>query len=418
MDDSTSSAAVSNTVPSSDLIQPTSTKIEFPRSAMIGYGGEFASLYSPGIECPESFLFMAFNTCLGAACSNNVSLKLPFACPPNLYTCLLGETANPRKSTSIKLPTDFFRHIDVFIDDRDRPFRVENGIGSAEGFCRVSNGWNKKDGPDKRPVLLLYDELQAFVEKAKQKGSILLPMLATLFESDSYDGTTVKRQVNLRGCHLSMLGASTIDTYGNMWTTEFTAIGFPNRLFILVDDRDKLVAFPQSPAKGPLSELKGKVNQLLAKIKDDEIKMVLSPDATKLWEEYYLTIDYRSIHARRLDAIGFRLMQILSLGKNERYEVSRETVEAVIQLLDYELQVRKLYDPINADNKIAKMEEQMRRALSNGSNGSYISERSLKQSTHANRAGLWFFATALKNLVSVKEVEKHPSENAYRLVQE
>lgn len=418
MEENNSTAAI-NAVPSLEIIQSAPARIEFPRSAMIGYGGEFASLYSPGIECPEAFLFMAFNTCLGAACSNNVSLDLPFSCPPNLYTCLLGETANPRKSTSIKLPTNFFSHLDVFTDDRDRPFRTENGLGSAEGFIRTCNGWNKKDEPDKRPVLLVYDELQAFVDKANQKGSILLPMIATLFESDSYDGTTVKRQVNLRDCHLSMLGASTIDTYGNMWTSEFTSIGFPNRLFIVVADRDKMVAFPKFPPSGPLSELKQRVCHLLAKIKEGEIKMSLAPDAAKLWEEYYLTIDYRSIHARRLDAIGFRLMQILSLGKDERYEVSRETVEAVTQLLDYELQVRKLYDPINADNKVAKMEENIRRVLSTRSNGDFLTERFLKQYTHANRCGLWFFGVALSNLQKLSgEVEKHPTEKAYRLIHE
>ena len=55
-------------------------------------------------------------------------------------------------------------------------------------------------------------------------------------------------------------------------------------------------------------------------------------------------------------------MSILALT-NDKDEVDLEIVEMVIAILDYELRVRILTDPIDADNAIARMEESIRRQL-------------------------------------------------------
>ena len=55
----------------------------------------------------------------------------------------------------------------------------------------------------------------------------------------------------------------------------------------------------------------------------------------------------------RAHGIGMSLLAVNDL-KNE---IDEETVSRVIKLCDWQLAVRKIHDPINADNKIAKMEE-------------------------------------------------------------
>jgi hypothetical protein len=62
--------------------------------------------------------------------------------------------------------------------------------------------------------------------------------------------------------------------------------------------------------------------------------------------------------------------------------------------------VRKLYDPIDAENAIAKMEESIRRHLKR----EQLKDYELKQKTGANRAGLWIYESALKNLQRAKEI--------------
>jgi hypothetical protein len=80
--------------------------------------------------------------------------------------------------------------------------------------------------------------------------------------------------------------------------------------------------------------------------------------------------------------------------------VDLEVVAETLALSYWQLQVRKLYDPIDADTEIAKMEEKIRRVLSRGP----ISERELRQKTNADRTGLWVFSNALKNLQNSKEI--------------
>jgi hypothetical protein len=83
-------------------------------------------------------------------------------------------------------------------------------------------------------------------------------------------------------------------------------------------------------------------------------------------------------------------------------KVDVETVRKVLALCDWQLQVRSLYDPIDADNKIAKMEESIRRVLRTGP----MTERVLKQRVNANRSGLWTFHTAKVNLEKAKEINR------------
>ena len=94
-----------------------------------------------------------------------------------------------------------------------------------------------------------------------------------------------------------------------------------------------------------------------------------------------------------------RLMSLLAINELKR-EVDEDTVRKVITLCDWQLEVRKTHDPIDADNKIAKMEERIRRQLRKGQKKEYR----LKQNVNVKRYGLWFFTTALKNLERGNEI--------------
>jgi hypothetical protein len=108
----------------------------------------------------------------------------------------------------------------------------------------------------------------------------------TLFESNRYESRTKTTDINLDQAYLSMLAASTVQTWERSWDPAFTDIGFNNRLFLVpgtakrkhslpakIPDQDKLrlknelmgiirhVYFPVS--KGGLSQLVheyGKIN--------------------------------------------------------------------------------------------------------------------------------------------------------------
>ena len=83
-------------------------------------------------------------------------------------------------------------------------------------------------------------------------------------------------------------------------------------------------------------------------------------------------------------------------------EIDLETIEKAITLCDWQLRVREKYDIIDADNKIAEMEEKIRRVLK--ARGA-LKEYSIKQYTNAKRAGIWAFNQSLKNLREAGEIQ-------------
>jgi hypothetical protein len=70
---------------------------------------------------------------------------------------------------------------------------------------------------------------------------------------------------------------------------------------------------------------------------------------------------------RRADGQGsLRLMMLLAVN-NLKNEIDTETVNHAIDLCNWQLEVRKMYDPIDADNAIAKVEVAIRRYLGKSS---------------------------------------------------
>jgi hypothetical protein len=391
-----------------------SPDIPFPKSSIVGIGKEFVDLYGPNLESPPEFLYAAWHTCFGLCISPHIRLNLSIYSRPRLYTVLLGESGWSRKSTAINTATRFWSDLAPGVEglfDSPRPkFRTEYGLGSVEGFARVFSGWNKKEtdegggAPDTRPTLVTYDELNSFVVKANQKGSLLSPFMNSLFETEEYDGTTSKRIVSLRDCKVALLAASTLDTYARMWTADFTAIGFPNRLFILKGSRTKSVPFPEEPSATALSALRARVRKLVTKVEQwsaaNQGILTLAPDALEVWREYYPEIERGGVHAKRLDSYAFKWMTLLALSQEE-FQVGRIHVEQAIELIEYELAVRREHDPIDADNEMAKMEEKIRRVLKRRDE----TKRRLQQLTNANRTGSWIFETAFQNLLKSGEVQ-------------
>jgi hypothetical protein len=105
------------------------------------------------------------------------------------------------------------------------------------------------------------------------------------------------------------------------------------------------------------------------------------------------------IHTKRLDAIGFRLMMLLTLT-TDKSTIDLETIERVIAILNYERAIRILTDAIDCEGIVAKLEEGIRRHLKVG----VMNERELRQRVHADRCGLWAFRSALENLVKADDI--------------
>jgi hypothetical protein len=347
--------------------------LEFPAWIMSGAAGAFAEAYSEYLEAPASFLYMSFLTILGNIVSESITLQSELKPQPRLFTVILGQSADERKSTAITKALDFFRST---MDQGS--VNTCYGVGSAEGLAKAL---------DEAPKLILaIDELKTFVQKAKIEGSVLLPCVNTLFELNRFHSVTKKHAITLEHAHLSLLAASTLETYQTMFNSAFMDIGFINRLFTVLDKGKKRFALSEREKPHP---------------------MPLHPAALRAFEEWYFETP-RSVFAKRLDTYGHRLMPLLAIN-DQKKDIDLETVQKVIALLNYQLAVRREADPVDADTKIAVLEERIRRTLSNGP----LFKRDLERKLNKARCGNWAWNNAIRNLTKDGEIRFDRKRNVY-----
>jgi hypothetical protein len=342
---------------------------------------------------PEEFYFAAALTMFGAICGERLKLTLSFDAEPRLYTVLHGESYAVKKSTALRKTVEFFR-------DFDNSPEVQYGVASAEGLARIL-----LNEPN---LVVAYDELQAFVQKSQVKGSTLLPMVTSLFEQKHWHNATKNSSSSfiIDDAHLSLLACCTSDTYARMWNPQAIAIGLLNRLFIVNADRRVRVAWPSPPNAAELARIRQRLEMQLGKLPKT---LGITESARQAWEKWYANVPHTE-HSRRLDTIGFRLLGLMALT-TDKDVIDAETVCSVIAILDYELAIRTLTDPIDADNKVASLEQNIRRQLDKRGP---LTPRELRQHTHADRNGLWAFDAALRNLLAAKDIKFANGE--YRLV--
>ena len=368
--------------------------LEFPADVMTGLAGDFAELYASYLEPPKHFFYMAFLTSLGSLVADRLTLSSEIAPQPRLYILLLGESADDRKSTAISKTIDFFKKNAV-------EFPVCWGVGSAEGLQKRLETNNR--------LLLAFDELKHFISKCKIESSVLLPCVNTLFESNRYESRTKTCDLSLENVYLSVLAASTIQTYENTWSSQFTDIGFNNRLWLVPGGGKRRFSLPAKAPEAECYRLNQRLGQVLTHISGHP-ELDLSPEARGIYHEWYMALE-RSIHAKRLDAYALRLMALLAVN-DLKAEVDAETVRKVIALCAHQFRVRQFHDPIDADNEVARIEEKIRRALrAKGELG----ERSLKKILHTERTGLWAYSSAMNNLQNAKELGFNKTDKRYYL---
>lgn len=371
-------------VPAERRSAPRHSSLVFPEESMVGSLGELARTLAEGTEVPLEFLFAVSLTMMGGYAGTDLALDIGFPVEPRLYTVLLGDSYSVKKSTAMKKGVEFFEGLNI----EQRP-RIVYGVGSAEGLARELTQHPK--------LTICYDEFRALIDKCHVKGSALLPMVTSLYEATCWHNV-VKDQYNstyVDDAHLSLLACCTLDTFADIWKRDAIAIGLPNRLFLANADRRQKVAWPAKPNPERLSELRDQITkQLLTLPRTFGIR----DEAKTVWAGWYKALP-NSEHCRRLDTIGFRLLAIFAL-MTDKEVVDIEVVQKVCSILDYQLALRQITDPIDADNTIAGLEEKIRRHLAQQP----LLQRELRRKTNADRAGIWAFNTALKNLLSSGEI--------------
>ncbi len=372
-----------------------SKTIAVPDAGMIGLGRDFADLYSSHMEAPRGYFYFAWLTLLGFLVAKYIRLDSSLDTEPRLYTILLGETASSRKSTVIEKTTSFFQKFtraNVVDWELVKPtYHMITGVGSAEGLARQF-----KETPN---ILLTYDELRTLLSKSRAEASVLLETVSTLFERGVVNQVTSTKSIEINNASLSILGASTKDTYEKLFSTTALSLGILNRLWIVMDEVTSSFPVPARIPEGRLSKLQEKTEAIINRAREG-VEFKINPAARKLYDAWYFERHKRdSLFEKRLDTYAIRLMSLLAISSSAA-EIDTTIMRAVLELIQYELDVRLVTDPIDAVTLYAQMEEKIRRTLTMGP----LSRRDLYRKTNASRTGTYIFDTSLKNLRGTGEI--------------
>lgn len=380
----------------------------FPAWVISGVAGDYAKLYSAHIEPPIEFFYMSFLVCLGNVLADRLTAASEIYPQPRLYVLLVGESADERKSTAIKKTIQFFE--DFFAGNlagflTQDYFNACWGVGSAEGLQKVLS--------ESKRTVLVYDEFKALIDKCRVSGSVLLPFMNTLFESNKYENHTKTSSLVLYNAYLSLLAASTIETYNRTWDASFTDIGLTNRIFIVPARSTKRIPMPKEIPDVEKKKVALMLNGVLHMVSNGAAsRLKMTPEAAARYSDWYNNRE-KSIHVKRLEVYATRLMLLLAVN-DFKIEIDEETVEKALALVNWQLEVRRDHDPIDAETKVAKIEERIRRQLRRVPQ----KKRELRQSTNADRTGIRIFEWALSNLIRAGDIILDPTSNTYRLSDE
>jgi hypothetical protein len=368
---------------------------QFPRSAMVGSLGELAVLLGEGNECPEEFLFANALTVLGGIMSGLFRLNNEFATDTRLYTITVGTSGDVKKSTAQTRVLKGFQRLE------DPFWSACYGIGSPEGLAEKFKTINR--------VVLAYDELKLLMAKAEIKGSAILPIVAQLFEKLSYENLTKNSAIKFENARLSMMANCTTDTYEDLWSHEAQAIGLLNRLLLVKADAKPRQAWPEPMDETKLEALMKRIKKQIAPSLLGEWVYGITPEAKKIWKYWYNNLPRNEL-TTRLDTIGFRIMPIL-VATTDKLEVDEEIVRVVINILNYQLHIRKELQPVDADNAYAKMEQKIVRVVE--ASAKPLKKHEIKKKAHGERVGDFIFDACFENVVSHQRISLDAGSGGY-----
>ena len=355
----------------------------FPINIIRGVAGDFADIYGDKLESPPQFFYATFMAFLGAKCSGRVVLDSILAIQPRLFIALIGESADSRKSTALKMCKPYFSEI-----------ATHKKVGSGEGLTRVLS--------ESSVVMLYYDELLTMIKKTKQESSTLLGMMTELFSENTAENqlASAEKSMYVDNAYLSMVAGCTTKTYQKLFEEEALDIGFVNRLFIVPGESDKRIADPINVS----SREHAIINEGLLRI-DGMIKNGLaitkSNNAFDAYRQWYESVQ-RTECSKRIDEYCQRWAILMAINKHEM-EINKDTMLDAIDLAEWQLKVRELYAPYEAKNGVGAIEEQIERQLKIKGR---LSHRDLFNFTNARRhGGRKAFEWALKNLIESDVVQ-------------
>lgn len=396
--------------------------VKFPQAALKGTLAELAHVLLDETEVPVEFGFMAGVTAFGLIASEHLRIAGDgLGIIPNLYTVLVAPTGG-KKSTAVTKIVDFFlksKYVTRDLNDFANTL-VFPKAGSGEGLLKLFYQWKMvEDGGDKRwerqersRVLLTPDEFQEMLNKCRLENSTLAPEITSLFDSTIAGNATRDKKDAVDKAHLGIVGCITTKLWDETWAQgSERSLGLLNRLFLVSSLPRPQVFSPPPPDQDKLYELRTRIDAQIQKIFKSK-PLEITADAMEEFKKFYLQVDQSQEEATRIETIVKKLAMILA-ATNDKDKIDLAVAKMAITLGLYQLQVRKLLNPSEAQNVIAQCENRLMAFFEKNPNVWHYGSR-LADRTHLQRAiGSGYILQALKNLVLLETIEQSGKKFRY-----
>ena len=357
---------------------------------------DFAEVCGRGNYIPKEFLIEALKTAIGGAAGHLLGIERSDV-EARFYTVLLAN-AGTGKSTALNwalkvLPSSLaYTHGDPLWPN----------LGCYVGSFGSQTGLIEK-AKDHSQILQLYDEFSTLSDKFKIVGSGLsfLSLINALYEKTLPPSNVTKffTEDLEKPLHNSILAATTFDVWERTFGgTGSEGSGFFQRLNIIASDESRTVARLITPDFSQFAPLVDRIKRLAEK----PYKLPMTDATDRLLGEWFdrLRAQKDGVDVGRLQVLALRnaahLGWLLDVQPDKLNETSpEEVIKRAIALGDYQLAMRRKYQPICGDSPWAQMENLLRRYVKQER---IISRSQLYRKVNADRYGIKIFSAALDNL--------------------
>lgn len=253
----------------------------------------------------------------------------------NLFTLLVGPTSAGRKGTATSEALRVMRLAAPEWAD----VCVVSGLSSGEGLAhhlRDPDG-DEAEERDKR-LLAVESEFARPLRAMEREGNTLSAIARSLWETDHVQVLTRGAPLKATGCHLAIVGNTSVDELRRRLDDEEIANGLANRILYFYTERSK-----QLPHGGSLTDLQ--LEPLVEELQEaiefgqalEEVK--LDAGATSLWEQLYEALTnerpgvFGAVIARR--APNARRLAVVYAVLDRSPIVTADHLWAALQLTEY-----------------------------------------------------------------------------------
>jgi len=382
---------------------------------------EFAELCCKDNHIPHEFAIESIKTVIGAVCGHRIQPHgFNDQQPSRFYTILVGPGGGG-KSSATKWAINLFIGTGLLCESSQSGAFVN--IGCAKAAFASDSGMQKNGFAKHSRILQVYDEVTSVIEKFSITGSggsflnsnnelyEYTPTVTSMLTKESKDSSPV------REVHNSILGCTTPLRWQNAFKkTNTDNSGFFQRLNIIANQNKKRVAELLTP---DFNDIRERFIRKIQALEFQKAVMYKNEEAVALFESWYkskateweglgLTEDITGRIQVLVQRNACHLAWLMSGADvvpdaekaKEPIKVfcDEDIMRRAIAIAEYEVKIRQLHKPIEADNPYALVENAIERFFVENE-GQPVSRRKLYRLLNASRHGSQIFDKCVSNLI-------------------